>query len=158
MRTTILFAVIIFLLAAGCHHPAPKLSTLADSTKTDSTAVYQKITKSFPDARMVGDTDKDDNINSDRPWMDSLLANYIKFSKKPEIVYARQHQLKEESQFDQTGKNGKAVVFSYEIGHTVTEKDGSEPRFTADSWVAIDTVTHTLLERDADGKLTEWKR
>jgi hypothetical protein len=71
---------------------------------------------------------------------------------------AMKQKLREQWMYDQLIKTDTAVYFSYKIGHTVTEKDGSEPRSVADSWVMIDTAKHKLYERSAGGHLTEWKK
>jgi len=160
MRLSLLI-IIVCLFAAGCHHPAPVLKKLADSIKKDTTTTSQKIAESFPDTKMVGDTDNEKYAGEgypERSWVDTLITNYVKHTKNKLVSFAVQHKLGEGWEFDQLIKTDTAVFFSYKVGHTVTEKDGSEPRYIADSWIMIDTLKHKLYETGANGRLTEWKR
>ena len=101
----LLLIIIVCLLAAGCHHAAPALQKLADSTTKDTTTTTtsQKIAESFPDTKMVGDTDNDKDAGEgyERPWADTLISNYIKHTKNKLISFAVQHKLGESWEFDQ---------------------------------------------------------
>ena len=63
--------------------------------------------------------------------------------------------IKEEWNFDQQIKTDTANYFVYQVGHDVSDKDGS--RFVTDSWIYADTVKRKLYEYQPDGKLLSWK-
>ena len=46
----------------------------------------------------------------------------------------------------QATDNGKYI--SIQIGHHVSEADGSEPRFVTDQWIGVDSQTRTIYEYD----------
>ena len=46
----------------------------------------------------------------------------------------------------------------YDVGHTVSEGDGSEPRTIHDVWIFLDLSSHKLYEEDlSTEKLIEFK-
>jgi len=161
MRTT-LFIVVICVLAAGCHHTVPVVKKTADSIKKDTITTSQKIAESFPDTRMVGDTANDENAGegyaAGRPWVDSLIADYVKHTNNKLVRFSVDHKLGETWTFDQITKTDTAIYASYEIGHDVKDKGDINSRHVADSWISIDTVKRKLYENNTGGRLTEWKR
>jgi hypothetical protein len=47
----------------------------------------------------------------------------------------------------------------YKVGHTVKDSGGVNPRFVADAWVYIDTISGKLYEFDiAEEKLKTWEK
>lgn len=163
MRIT-LFIIVACLLATGCQNPKPVTNKTADSVKKDTakkdtTAASQKLTKSFPDIKMVGDTDKqDDASNFDRPWIDSMIVNYVKHTGNKRVRATMSNKLKEEWMLDQIIKTDTAVYAVYNVGHDVADKGGANSRYVTDSWIYIDTAKRKLYENGANNHLTEWKK
>ncbi len=60
--------------------------------------------------------------------------------------------------FDRIENTDSAKYMIFQIGHKVSEEDGSMPRFETDAWVYIDSTKRVLYEYDL-GKdvLIRWR-
>lgn len=45
-------------------------------------------------------------------------------------------------------KSDSTNYYVYQIGHSVSEPDGTESRWIINQWIYIDSVTHILYEYD----------
>jgi hypothetical protein len=61
--------------------------------------------------------------------------------------------------FNGTDKREGRTYWMYKVGHTVKDSGGVNPRFVADAWVYIDTISGKLYEFDiAEEKLKTWEK
>ena len=128
----------------------------SQSLKTDTGA---KITANSSDVSKAN-TSPVDTADDDYPaWVDTLVDSYMKHTNNELVRYSVTHHLKEEWVWDQFDKTDTASYWVFNIGHDVSEPDGSETRYISDSWVYVDSARKKLYEQDlASDKLIEWKK
>ena len=69
-------------------------------------------------------------------------------------MFSRDH---EEWIFDRTEKTDTANYLIYQIGHDVSDKGNTNPRFVTDQWIYIDSLKNKLYEYDLpNDSLIEW--
>lgn len=116
---------------------------LADTLSTNAAAPVERVTT---DLTLV-------SFN----WSDSLLKMYMAFADNPTVKLARKDNAPEEWVYDNTIKTDSAVYDTYRIGHDVSEPNPSDPHFTVDQLVYIDTFTKQLYEYNKlDETLKKW--
>jgi len=146
----ILSILILVSLQSGCQSVSEKKapSNEEKSKNSDTIQIVARV-----------DTAADKVVPASVPysisWSDSLLKMYVLFSDNPLIKQSRKE---EEWLFDQTIETDTAVYNRYQIGHDVSEEDGTSLRFITDQWVCLDTAKKLLYEYDDDGeKLNKWE-
>jgi hypothetical protein len=91
-------------------------------------------------------------------WYDNLIANYIKNSENKLIKSHIKNKDNMEWLLDRTEKTDSTNYFIFNIGQEVSEKDGSELRFSSDGWIYIDSLTKKIYEYDLpNDSLILWK-
>ena len=122
---------------------------------------YKKLQKPINENQIVIPVQKDItvavdvNVEQSGGLIDSLLKNYIKTTNNPLVVINRKQEL---YYFDSYQVRDGVNYAVYDVGHTVYEGDGSEPRTVHDAWVFIDLNSHKLYEEDlSTEKLIEFK-
>lgn len=98
--------------------------------------------------------------HSSSNWNQELITNYISKSNNPLIARSRNDSsIKEEWLFDRIENTDSAKYMIIQIGHDVSEEDGSMLRFVTDGWVYIDTPKKVLYEYDiANNCLLRWEK
>jgi len=92
---------------------------------------------------------------SAKSWFDSIMVTYNHTTSNALVRSAiKDTSIKEEWNFDQVVKTDTANYFVYQVGHDVSDSDGS--RFITDCSVYVDTVKRKLYEYQPDGKLLVW--
>ncbi|TFF39747.1 hypothetical protein [Mucilaginibacter psychrotolerans] len=132
-------ALFLILLATACGQPS----------KTDN-AKSPQLAPSAPVAVKVP------SPQSASKWFDSLSVVYNKTTKNELVrIAVADKTLNEEWLFDQELKTDTASYYRYQVGHDLTDADGS--RFITDAWIYVDTVKRRFYEQLPDQQLMEWK-
>jgi hypothetical protein len=149
-----LLIIIMVLFAFSCSQP--KMNSESHHSKRDTTAKtpVQLATVNKPKKARA------DTVNGEYPgWVDTLLIAYVKHTKNESVSHAMAHHLKEEWILDDRKKTDSASYWVFNVGHNVSEPDGTEKRYISDSWVYVDSLKRKLYEYGPDsGKLVEWKK
>lgn len=91
-------------------------------------------------------------------WADQAIISYLAKSSSPLIADARRRGQDLSWITDRTEPTDSATFTVVQIGHDMTEPDGSNPRFSTDGWVYLDTTRRRIYEYDvAEDKLVLWK-
>jgi len=92
---------------------------------------------------------------SAQSWFDSIMVTYNQTTSNALVRSAiKDTSIKEDWNFDQVVKTDTANYFVYQVGHDVSDSDGS--RFIVDCSVYVDTIKRKLYEYQPDGKLLVW--
>ncbi len=121
-------------------------------------------TNLFPAKNINAESIRADTTQKSKPpypaWVDTLMIEYIRNTKNELVRNAFDKQkVYEEWLFDDTRKTDTATYWIFNVGHDVTDAGNTNLRFTADSWVYVDSLTKRIFEYDAGNEtLTKWKK
>lgn len=91
-------------------------------------------------------------------WYDPLIADYIRKSDNKLIKSSLKNKEQIEWLLDRTEITDSTNYYIFNIGQNVSEKNGTEPRFTSDGWIYIDSISKKIYEYDLpNDSLTVWK-
>ncbi|MBF4472280.1 MULTISPECIES: hypothetical protein [Flavobacterium] len=91
-------------------------------------------------------------------WYDDLIVDYIKKSDNKLIKSSLKNKERIEWLLDRTEKTDSTNYYIFNIGQDVSEEDGTEPRFTSDGWIYIDSISKKIYEYDLpNDSLIVWK-
>ena len=136
--------LLLLILSVACRQPSVPVKTKSQVTAT---------APAMPQAAVTVKTLQPQSASK---WFDSLSVVYNKTTRNELVRNAvADKTLNEEWLFDQEIKTNTASYYRYQVGHDLTDADGS--RFITDAWIYVDTVKRRFYEQDADEKLLEWK-
>jgi len=139
-----------FLLLALC--------SLTISCQQRSKPVHQATLTGQKDT-LINLPPETDNSKQTQTWTDSLISNYIQHTSNDLIKVARNSKMPIEWLYDQAKDTDTAHFLIYQIGHDMTDEEGTNPRFVTDGWIYIDSLTKKLYEYDLpNDSLIPWHR
>ena len=91
-------------------------------------------------------------------WFEPIVQNYMVRAQTPLMQVSRQDSIPDEWLLDRIESTDTARYFIFQIGQSVSEADGTEPRFVANSWIYLDSLSRKVYELDiALDSLMEWQ-
>jgi len=129
-KILLLLIAIAFL---SCNKPSEVQKQTADK-QIDSLSVNKEVLKS----ERATETKTASNAKN---CYDGLIADYIKKSDNKLIKTSLKKKERIEWLLDRTKKTDSTNYYIINIGQDVSEEDGSEPRFTSDGWIYIDSIS-----------------
>ena len=135
------------------------LATITILSCKDTTKSQNDDDKKHFDSLSKNDKVKKFEVKSNNKiWYDNLIANYIKNSENKLIKSHIKNKDNMEWLLDRTEKTDSTNYYIFNIGQEVSEKDGSELRFSSDGWIYIDSLTKKIYEYDLpNDSLILWK-
>lgn len=92
-------------------------------------------------------------------WYDDILADYVKKSDNQLIKLALKNKENVEWLLDRTEKTDSTNYYIFNIGQDVTDENGTNPRFSSDGWIYIDSLSKKVYEYDLpNDRLIVWKK
>jgi hypothetical protein len=93
-------------------------------------------------------------------WANPLMDRYTKLADNKEIKLAlKDNDTTLSWVWDQIMDTDTATYIVFNVGHTVTDEDGSSPRYTNFQWVYLDTVARQIYEYDLPkDELVKWDK
>lgn len=144
-KTLLLLLAIVFL---SCKKTSEVVKQTADQ-QTDSLSLNKEVPTSVSETKTEAKTQN---------WYDGLIADYIRKSDNELIKSALKNKEQIQWLLDRTEKTDSTNYYIFNIGQDVTEEDGSEPRFTSDGWIYIDSISKKIYEYDLpNDSLIVWK-
>lgn len=140
--------VLISISFLSCNKKAEVEKQLTEQ-QMDSLSVNKEVQKSITESK---------SLSENQNWYDALIAYYIRKSDNELITSSLKNKEKIEWLLDRTEKTDSTNYYIFNIGQEVTEEDGSEPRFTSDGWIYIDSISKKIYEYDLPNeRLILWK-
>lgn len=128
---------LLFLILISCGKPTKE--------KSEKTSVKSNL----PDTIVIHKT---------KEWYTDLIENYIAHSEKKLIVDDRKTG-KIDWVLDDTEVTDTTNYYIFNIGHTETDEGNTNPRFTSDGWIYIDSLSQKIYEYDLpNDELVLWKK
>lgn len=91
-------------------------------------------------------------------WYDDLISDYVKNSDNELIRISVKNKENVEWLLDRTEKTDSTNYYIFQIGQDVSEKDGSDLRFSTDGWIYVDSISKKIYEYDLPNEsLMLWK-
>ena len=147
MKKNILLLLISFAFLS-CNKTS-KEETQNTDKQIDSPSVNKEVLKSETETNTESKAQN---------WYDGLIADYIKKSDNKLIKTSLKNKERIEWLLDRTEKTDSTNYYIFNIGQDVSEEDGSEPRFTSDGWIYIDSISKKIYEYDLpNDSLIVWK-
>lgn len=126
---------------------APLFFCCGKTSENKSVKVPEK--SNFSDSTLVQ--------NSTERWYTKLIENYIAHSRKQLIVDDRKMG-KIDWILDDIQLTDSTNYYIFNIGHRETDEGNTNPRFTSDAWIYIDSLSHKVYEYDLpNDQLVLWK-
>ncbi|MBC5839690.1 hypothetical protein [Flavobacterium muglaense] len=131
--------------------------------------VISSCNKTYKDEKNISDKQIDslslnnETVNSDtepktKNWYDDLIADYVKNSDNELIRISVKNKENVEWLLDRTEKTDSTNYYIFQIGQDVSEKDGSDLRFSTDGWIYVDSISKKIYEYDLPNEsLMLWK-
>ena len=143
MKKKVLLILVSFIILS-CNKINKDEKVISDK-QNDSLSVNNKVLKSETESKTQN-------------WYDGLIADYVKNSDKELIKIHYKNNDRIEWLLDRTEKTDSTNYYIFNIGQDVSEKDGSERRFTSDGWIYIDSLSKRIYEYDLpNDSLIVWK-
>jgi uncharacterized protein YxeA len=144
MKNKLLILIILFTLLS-CNKTI-KVETINSESKNDFLSESKENLKSETKLKT-------------QEWYDGLIVEYIKKSDNKLIKLSFKNNERIEWLLDRTEKTDSTNYFIFNIGHDVSEKDGSEQRFVSEGWIYIDSISKKIYEYDLpNDSLIHWKK
>ena len=126
-----------------------KIETQITEKQIDSLSVNKEVLKSQTETKIESKTQN---------WYDGLIADYIRKSDNKLIKASLKNKEQIGWLLDRTEKTDSTNYYVFNIGQDVSEEDGTEPRFTSDGWIYIDSISKKIFEYDLpNDSLIVWK-
>ena len=91
-------------------------------------------------------------------WYDAIIADYVKKSDNQLIKLALKNKEQVEWLLDRTEKTDSTNYYIFNIGQNVMDENNTNPRFTSDGWIYIDSLSKKVYEYDLpNDSLIVWK-
>ena len=131
--------------------------------------VILSCNKTYKDEKNISDKQIDslslnnETVNSEtepktKNWYDDLIADYVKNSDNELIRISVKNKENVEWLLDRTEKTDSTNYYIFQIGQDVSEKDGSDLRFSTDGWIYVDSISKKIYEYDLPNEsLMLWK-
>ena len=131
--------------------------------------VILSCNKTYKDKKNISDKQIDslslnnETVNSEtepktKNWYDDLIADYVKNSDNELIRISVKNKENVEWLLDRTEKTDSTNYYIFQIGQDVSEKDGSDLRFSTDGWIYVDSISKKIYEYDLPNEsLMLWK-
>lgn len=140
--------LLIALVFLSCKKTNEVTKQTADQ-QTDSLSLNKEVPTSVTEIKTEPKTQN---------WYDALIADYIRKSDNELIKSALKNKEQIQWLLDRTEKTDSTNYYIFNIGQDVAEEDGSEPRFTSDGWIYIDSISKKIYEYDLpNDSLIVWK-
>ncbi|UMY64352.1 MULTISPECIES: hypothetical protein [unclassified Flavobacterium] len=134
---TIPTLLLLTIIAISCRHETP-------TTPTTDTSTHPKVVTSV------------DNAEN---WYDPIVAHYIQQSDRELIKAHRQNGDHIEWLLDSTEKTDSTHYYIFNIGQTVTDEGHTNPRFSSDGWIYVDSLSKKVYEYDLpNDRLVLWTK
>ncbi len=92
-------------------------------------------------------------------WYDPIVADYIKQSDRELIKAHRKRGEKIEWLLDNTEKTDSTNYYIFNIGQTVTDEGHTNPRFSSNGWIYVDSLSKKVYEYDLpNDRLVLWTK
>ncbi len=141
-RNTLL---LLFSLAILSCNKSTKGEKIIADKQIDSLSVYNQALKS-------------DTETKTQNWYDGLIVNYIKNSDNELIKIHYKNNDRLEWLLDRIEKTDSTNYYIFNIGQDVSDEDGTNPRFTSNGWIYIDSLSKKIYEYDLpNDSLVVWK-
>ena len=126
-----------------------KIETQITEKQIDSLSVNKEVLKSETETKIESKTQN---------WYDGLIADYIRKSDNKLIKASLKNKEQIGWLLDRTEKTDSTNYYVFNIGQDVSEDDGTEPRFTSDGWIYIDSISKKIFQYDLpNDSLIVWK-
>jgi hypothetical protein len=120
--------------------------------------INKQIGSSFQNKEVLKSKNETNTELNAQNWYDELIVGYIKNSDNKLIKMSLKNKERIEWLLDRTEKTDSTKYFIFNIGQDVSEEDGTEPRFTSDGWIYIDSISKKIYEYDLpNDNLILWK-
>ncbi len=91
-------------------------------------------------------------------WYDDLIVDYINKSDNQLIKSALKNKEQVDWILDRTEKTDSTNYYIFKIGQDVTDENNTNPRFSFDGWIYIDSLSKKIYEYDLpNDSLIIWK-
>ena len=125
------------------------LLSCSKTTKNEAFVANKKI-----DSLAVKDT----TASTTQNWYDDLIANYIQQSDNELIKSVLKNNDRIEWLLDRTEATDSAHYYIFNIGQDVTDENHTNPRFTTNGWIYVDSISKKIYEYDIpNDTLVLWK-
>ena len=105
------------------------------------------------------DKTNENNAGNNTNWYDELVLKYINQTDNQLVRLAIKDNYQEDWILDRRENTGKANYLIFNIGHHLTDEGNTDPRFTTDGWLYVDSLTRKIYEYDLpNDSLIEWKK
>ena len=139
----ILFAIL------SCNKTS-KNENITDKTRIDSVLLKNQDSESKAELETKS---KSEN------WYDDIAENYIKNSDNELIKISLKNKEKVEWLLDRTEKTDSTNFYIFNIGQDVTDENNTNPRFSSDGWIYIDSISKKVYEYDLpNDTIILWKK
>lgn len=92
-------------------------------------------------------------------WFDHIISDYIKKSNKDLIKAHRRNGDEIEWILDRTEKTDSTNYYIFNIGQTVMDEGDTNPRFSSDGWIYVDSLSKKVYEYDLpNDELVLWSK
>ncbi len=139
-----IYLVLVLISIISCTKTKKDIRNNADTT-TEAIAINNESVKSEtqPDIKN---------------WYDAIIADYIKKSDNQLIKLALKNKEQVEWLLDRTEKTDSTNYYIFNIGQNVMDENNTNPRFTSDGWIYIDSLSKIVYEYDLpNDSLIVWK-
>ena len=139
-----IYLVLVLISIISCTKTKKDIRNNADNT-TEAIAINNESVKSEtqPDIKN---------------WYDAIIADYIKKSDNQLIKLALKNKEQVEWLLDRTEKTDSTNYYIFNIGQNVMDENNTNPRFTSDGWIYIDSLSKKVYEYDLpNDSLIVWK-
>lgn len=101
----------------------------------------------------------ENSSNNNTNWYDKLILKYINQTDNQLVRLAIKEKYTEDWILDRRENTESASYLIFHIGHDLTDQGNTNPRFTTDAWLYIDSLTSKIYEYDLpNDSLIEWKK
>lgn len=135
MKKRLILILILFAILS-CNKTS-KNENITDETKIDSVLLKNQDSESKAELET-----KSEN------WYDDIAENYIKNSDNELIKISLKNKEKVEWLLDRTEKTDSTNFYIFNIGQDVTDENNTNPRFSSDGWIYIDSISKKVYEYD----------
>lgn len=139
-----IYLVLVLISIISCTKTKKDIRNNADTT-TEAIAINNESVKSEtqPDVKN---------------WYDAIIADYVKKSDNQLIKLALKNKEQVEWLLDRTEKTDSTNYYIFNIGQNVMDENNTNPRFTSDGWIYIDSLSKKVYEYDLpNDSLIVWK-
>lgn len=92
-------------------------------------------------------------------WYDPIVSHYIQQSDRELIKAHRKNGDHIEWLLDSTQKTDSTNYYIFNIGQTVTDECQTNPRFSSDGWIYVDSLSKKVYEYDLpNDRLVLWTK